>query len=151
LLLAKNFPRGPTIGVLGYLGAGQPAIEAEPGFRQDQIECAGQIFVADDLVGREFAVDRLEALLVDLTVVEQKLQAHRLAVQQGEHLGRALLDRHPIVAHCFGFHSRASFCASAICAGVIIVAMKSRYLAAPAATPVFPWAALRFHHMCAAT
>ncbi len=45
----------------------------------------------------------------------------------------------------FGFHSRAIFCASAICAGVILAATKSRLLMASAS----PLTAARFHHMCA--
>ena len=46
-----------------------------------------------------------------------------------------------------GFHSRASFCASAICAGVILAAIWSRLLMASAS----PLAAARLHHMCACT
>lgn len=43
--------------------------------------------------------------------------------------------------------SLACFCASAICAGVIIRAIKSRSLAAVA----LPFAAAMFHHLCAST
>jgi len=41
-----------------------------------------------------------------------------------------------------GFHSRASFCASTICAGVILAATLSRFLAAFA----LPLAAARLNH-----
>ena len=53
-----------------------------------------------------------------------------------------------------GFHSRASFCASASCAGVILVATKSQFLTAllrfsfPDASKR---AAARLNHMCAST
>ena len=47
----------------------------------------------------------------------------------------------------WGFHSRASFCASAICAGVILAATLSRFLTAAAS----PLAATRLNHMCACT
>ena len=47
----------------------------------------------------------------------------------------------------FGFHSRASFCASAICAGVILAATLSRCLTASAS----PLAATRLNHMYACT
>ena len=46
----------------------------------------------------------------------------------------------------FGFHSRASLCASAICAGVIKEAMASRALTERLK---FPCEAARLNHMCA--
>jgi hypothetical protein len=46
-----------------------------------------------------------------------------------------------------GFHSRASVCASAICAGVILVTTLSRFLSAP----LSPLAAAKLNHMCALT
>ncbi len=47
----------------------------------------------------------------------------------------------------FGFHSRARFCASAICVGVILAATKSRCPAALLSPP----AAAKLNHMCALT
>jgi hypothetical protein len=47
----------------------------------------------------------------------------------------------------FGFHSRASFSASAICAGVIFAATISRRITAS----VSPLAAAKLNHMCAVT
>jgi hypothetical protein len=51
----------------------------------------------------------------------------------------------PVLASHFGFHSRASFCASAICAGVIFAAIKSR------SAVKFPPAAAKLSYMCAMT
>jgi hypothetical protein len=47
----------------------------------------------------------------------------------------------------FGFHSRASFCASAICAGVMRRAAMSRF----SAVGCTPCAAAKLSHMCART
>jgi hypothetical protein len=61
--------------------------------------------------------------------------------------------RHPVwlIGRCpsrhFGFHSRASFCASAICAGVMRWATRSRLVAAS----LTPCAADKFNHICART
>ncbi len=54
----------------------------------------------------------------------------------------------------FGFHSRASFCASAICSGVILDATKSRALIALSRSSWFEAGrreTARFSHMCART
>jgi len=66
------------------------------------------------------------------------------------HVGdRGLLDGHPVacrkvVAHLpFGFHSRANFCASAIWAGVIWLAVALRSSAAG----LSPFVAARLYHL----
>ena len=54
----------------------------------------------------------------------------------------------------FGFHSRASFCASAICAGVILEATLPRAAAAlfeRSPPPLSACAAAKLYHMCATT
>jgi len=63
---------------------------------------------------------------------------------------RSILHRRPTTyfAGCvIGFHSRASFCASAICSGVMCCATKSRFFAAT----LSPCTADKLSHMYART
>jgi hypothetical protein len=84
--------------------------------------------------------------------LQRRTSSGSLAMLAAMRLASSRVDSSAMVAQRnyrsgFGFHSRASFCASAICAGVMRSAMLSLYFIAK----LLPRAADKLSHLCART